>query len=120
MLLLDNITFNYSNSSNFSIFTMCCLIVEKANNVRNINFFTVLINFLISVVGTFYFGIGGVILGSLAQAILGAIACNYLFFQKHQVRFSQIYSPSMFLNLTFNDFHMGRQKVPKSDFKVNF
>ena len=42
----------------------------KITIVRNVNFWAVLLNLTVSIVGTFYFGFGGVIIGSLIQAVI--------------------------------------------------
>jgi len=42
----------------------------KVEIVRNISFWTVLLNLVVSIAGTYYFGIGGVIIGSIVQAAI--------------------------------------------------
>ena len=74
---------------------------DQLRQVRNISFCLVLANVIISIAGTFYFGIGGVVLGSLFQSMLGAFAYNWLFMKTRGVDLQSIYSPLILTNLLF-------------------
>ena len=91
----------YVFSPFFGLVQRFMVYTDQVRQVRNISFWLVLANVVISVVGTFYFGIGGVVLGSLIQSMLGVIAYNWLFVKTRDIKLSSIYSPLGYINLLY-------------------
>jgi len=90
------------------LFSPFCGLVQKlmvytdqVRQVRNISFWLVLVNFATSIAGTFFWGIGGVIVGSLVQSALAVPTYNWLFFRHRQVGIWEVYSPLALINLLY-------------------
>jgi len=74
---------------------------DHVNVVRNISFWTVLLNLAVSIAGTFIFGIGGVVLGSIAQMAIQVPIYLVVAKRIRGLRARDMYPRDMFIHAGF-------------------
>lgn len=69
--------------------------------IRNVNIVLAILNLALSAYTTLHFGIGGVIIGSIAQSLLTVPIYNYILGRSRAVHWPQLYPPAMFANIAY-------------------
>jgi O-antigen/teichoic acid export membrane protein len=85
----------------YAFFVRYLTYTKQVAIVRNVNIWTTLLNFVVSVVGTYLWGIGGVIVGSLVQAMVQVPIYTRLAMRMRGLSIGDLYPPLMLKNMLY-------------------